>query len=330
MSIARRSSVAAVSAALAGVLLAPGIASSIARAAARDDVPASQPSLDAAVLSIERQRLMKHVETLASDDFEGRGAGTDGGRMAATYMERAFKELKLAPKGSKEFRQAFDRGSKKMANVIGLLEGSDEKLKKEFVVLGAHFDHLGAVGKKIFHGADDNASGSASLIEIARAFTLAPRPKRSILFIAFDGEESGLLGSKYFVKKPTVDIDAIVAMVNLDMVSRGVTEELRVCGAQHSPELKPDLEPLATAEKVKLFYDHETDPEWTRGSDHASFGDAGIPILYFGVLDHEDYHKPTDTADKCDAEKIERIARFTCRVVERLANQDGRPKFTKG
>ncbi len=300
------------------------------RAFARAGGEAQQATtLEAAVQSIGQERLMQHVETLASDEYEGRGAGTDGGKKAADYMEAAFKELKLAPKGTSEYRQAFSRGSTKMTNVIGMLEGADEKKKDEVVILGAHFDHLGTVEEKIYHGADDNASGSASLVEIARAFTLGPKPKRTILFIAFDGEEIGLLGSKHFVKNPTVKFAKIAAMVNLDMVSRGMTEELRVCGAQNSPKLKPLLEELAPKDELKLFYDFEKDPHWRWGSDHAPFGDAKIPYLYFGVLDHEDYHKPTDISDKCDPEKIERIARFTYRVVSMIADLDERPTFTK-
>ena len=267
---------------------------------------------------ITKTRLLTHIEALASEDFEGRGAGTEGGRMGAAYVEQQFEALGLAPKGTRKFRQAFKGRGKKMMNVVGLLKGYDETLSKEYVVIGAHFDHLGVRREKTYPGADDNASGCAAMFEVARAFTDGGKPARSVLFIGFDGEEIGLLGSRHFVKKPTVPKKRIVAMFNLDMVGRGETGDVRVCGTPYSSRLKAIVEAAAPRVDLKLHYDFER--QWRSASDHGPFGDAKIPFLYFGVVDHGDYHKPSDQADKINGPKIERIARLVYLTARRVAD----------
>jgi len=296
-----------------------------------DDAPA-RPSI-----TLDADHLRAHVDALASDEFEGRDAGTDGGRLAAGYMENQFKALDLKPGVSnKSFRQAFRHRGDKLTNVIARIDGSDADLKDECIVIGAHFDHLGRNGDQIYNGADDNASGCAAILEIARHFaspalgnhghpgTQGP-PRRSLLFIAFDGEEDDLAGSRWFVKHPTVPLKRIAAMINLDMISRGETGEVRACGPRWSPGLDTILQELAPGCDLKVHADRER--EWRHASDHGPFGDEQIPFLYLGVLDHVDYHRPTDTADKVDIEKLRRIATLAGRVVERLANADDRPTF---
>ncbi len=279
-----------------------------------------------ALASITEKRLVHHVETLAADEFQGRRAGTEGAELAAGYLIQQFKSLKLAPKGTKQYRQPFARDGKKLANVVARLEGTDPKLRDEYVILGAHFDHLGTRKEAIFPGADDNASGCAALLEVARALAQEP-PKRSVLFIGFDGEEIGLLGSRHFIDQPTVAKRSIVAMINLDMIGRGETADVRVCGTPHSLELKGVVEAAAPLAKLTLHYDKEQ--EWRRASDHGPFGDAGVPFLYFGVLDHPDYHRPSDTADKINVEKLLRITRLVFLTVHGVAELETPPRFSK-
>ncbi|MFG0316622.1 MAG: M28 family peptidase [Planctomycetota bacterium JB042] len=286
--------------------------------------PAADP-LPPEVDGITSERLMRHVEALASDDFEGRGAGTDGGRLGASYLISRFEALKLTPKGTREFRQPFRARGKEMANVVALIEGYDEERSKEFVVVGAHFDHLGRRRDDLYPGADDNASGCAALIEVARAFTLGGPPARSILFVGFDGEEVGLLGSRHFVRRPTVPKKEIVAMFNLDMVGRGEPGDVRVCGTSTAPLLKTIVE--RHAPRVGLTTHDDYERQWRNASDHAPFGDARIPFLYFGVLDHEDYHRPTDAAEKVVRRKIERIARLVYLTARETADGAERPEW---
>lgn len=293
---------------------------------APQDAPAAPPA-DSALEAISRERLLPHVLALTARELDGRRSGTSGAAKAADYMQRAFEEIGLDPEGTMGYRQPFRRGGKDLANVVARLDGSDSRRRREFVVVGAHFDHLGEKGDTYFPGADDNASGCAVLIEVARALKQGGAPARSVLFIGFDGEETGLLGSRHFVKEPTVPKKALAAMLNLDMVSRGAVRELRVCGTPHSAELKRIVEEAAPRAGLDLFYDHER--EWRHLSDHGPFGDEGIPFLYFGVLDHEDYHRPSDVADKVDGDKLERIARLAYLTVRGTADLDKRPRFAK-
>ncbi len=289
---------------------------------ARDDEAAKSVAKSGRAL-ITADRLVSDVEKLASKEFEGRGAGTPGDKKAIAWIEEQFKAIGLSPKGSDGFRQGFEGKRKlQLENVVGLLPGSDEKLKDEYIVVGAHHDHLGKRGEKgkekIYYGADDNASGCAALIEIARAFKESGAPKRSLLFAIFDGEEIGLLGSKYFAEHPTVEKKQIVAMINLDMVSRGDLDHVCVSGAKDCPTLFALAHSAAPQESLTLDVTH--DVEWRDSSDHGPFADAKIPYLYFGVEDHEDYHKPTDTPDKIVKVKFERIARLVYLTLEAAAN----------
>lgn len=283
---------------------------------------------DPALATLTAAHLMKHETELAKAEYEGRGAGTPGAAKAARYLEKQLADAALAPKGTDGYQQPFKAGERTLKNLVGVLAGDDDDLAKEYVVIGAHYDHLGVKKGSMYPGADDDASGCAVVVEVARAFQAAgERPRRSVLFLAFDGEEMGLLGSKYFVAHPTVPKEQIVAMLNLDMVSRGDTAHLQVCGTATSKELKAIVEKEAPLAPIELRYEFER--EWRRASDHGPFGDAGIPFLYFGVEDHEDYHKPSDTADKANTVKLERIARLAYLTLRAMADADERPSFTK-
>ena len=305
---------------LALLLLLPGQLRNQLRDQKEPPKPVARDSISAA-------RLLPHVQLLSSDDLEGRKSGSAGAETAAAYMAQQFETLKLEPEGTMGYRQAFRQGGRTLTNIVARLKGSDPRLRRQYVVVGAHFDHLGQRGDQIYKGADDNASGCAALIEIARALTEGQPPRRSVVLIGFDGEESGLLGSKEFVRHPTVPKKSIVAMINLDMVSRGKTGDVRVCGTAHSELLKELVEGSADPAGLVLHYDRER--EWRHQSDHGPFGDARIPFLYFGVLDHKDYHRPSDTVEKINVEKLERITRLAYLTVRAVADHDKPPKFSK-
>lgn len=211
-------------------------------------------------------------------------------------------------------------------NVIALLPGSSPTLRDEYVIIGAHYDHLGFGGEgslapdshEVHNGADDNASGTADIVEIARALATRPHPDRSVLFIAFTGEERGLWGSAHFVSEPTIDLDKTVAMLNLDMVGRVVDNKLTIMGFGTAAEWDQVVD-QANAEMERPFQIGKS-PDGYGPSDHSSFYGAGIPVLHFLSNLHEDYHRPTDDWEKINVDGLERVADLTTRVARRIAS----------
>lgn len=210
-------------------------------------------------------------------------------------------------------------------NVVALLPGADPTLAAEYVIVGAHFDHLGMGGegsldpdaRAVHNGADDNASGTAGMLEIARHLAQGPRPARSVLFIAFTGEEKGLWGSAHFVAQPTVALDRAEAMLNLDMVGRLAENTVTVFGTGTAAEWE-DVANAANArlaQPLKLAFS----PDGYGPSDHASFTAAGIPVLHFFTNTHVDYHRPSDDWDKIDADGLDRIAELGAGIARSLA-----------
>ncbi len=236
--------------------------------------------------------LMTTVRTLASPEFEGRRAGSPGGLKAREWIGSRFESLGFSP-------TITDDG-----NVVAVCKGRE--LQRDIMVVSAHYDHLGIRDGRLYPGADDNASGVAVMFAIAGSCRRAPFT-HDTLFVAFDAEEGGLRGAKGFLAHPPVPIERLALDVNLDMVSRSDKRELYVAGPYHWPKTKPPLEAVAKRAPITLLFGHDKPKEiaggqddWTRQSDHAAFHEAGIPFVYFGVEDHADYHKPTDTADKID------------------------------
>ncbi|MFQ5676821.1 MAG: M20/M25/M40 family metallo-hydrolase [bacterium] len=210
-------------------------------------------------------------------------------------------------------------------NVLGILEGSDPELRNEVIVIGAHYDHLGSRNGKIFNGADDNASGTAGMLEIAEAFSESPtKPKRSILFAAFSAEELGLLGSKFYVEHPSWSLKKTVAMINLDMIGRNAPNSVSVIGSNRSPELD-EINIAANREiGLELLYNGE---RFFGRSDQANFARYRIPVIFYNTDDHRDYHRPSDTADKIDAHKLVKIARLAFLVGWEIANSKLPPSY---
>ena len=209
-------------------------------------------------------------------------------------------------------------------NVLALLPGADPTLRDEYVVVGAHYDHLGRGGegslapdsRAVHNGADDNASGTAGLIEIARALAAGPRPARSVLFIAFTGEERGLWGSSFFVGSPTMDLGNAVAMINLDMVGRVVDDGLTVFGVGTAVEWDGILDAANATLDAPLRIAKA--PDGYGPSDHSTFYAAGIPVLHMFSNTHEDYHRPSDDWDRINVDGIERVSALSTAIVRRL------------
>lgn len=243
---------------------------------------------------LDGDRLMEAVRTLASPRFEGRRSGTPGNAAAREWIAERFRAIGLAPA-----TQTFDRGANVTARCRGSLPDAP------VIVVSAHFDHLGVRDGRVFPGADDNASGVAVLLALAEACARAPF-RHTLVMTAFDAEEQGLLGSAAFLRGPPVPRASIGLNVNLDMLGRSDRRELFAAGTYHWPRLKPALDEVAGRSAIRLLLGHDRPagaggPEdWTDDSDHATFHRAGIPFIYFGVENHADYHRPTDTADKID------------------------------
>ncbi|MBB2144439.1 M28 family peptidase [Pedobacter sp. LMG 31464] len=244
------------------------------------------------------EQLLKDVETLSSDAYEGRKTGTKGGEMARTYLLGRLKEIGLKPyPGQGSFEQSFEIKGRNGAaavqgkNLISYIPGKSENV----IVISAHYDHIGIIKNEIYNGADDNASGVAGLLQFAQYFA-KNKPNNTLIFALFDGEEMGLQGAKAFVENPPVTLDKIKLNVNMDMISHNDKQELYVAGTFKYPELKGFL--VTTNPNLKLLMGHD-DPklghdDWTNQSDQGAFNAKNIPFLYFGVEDHKDYHKATD------------------------------------
>lgn len=222
-------------------------------------------------------------------------------------------------------------------NVIGILEGSDPILKNESIIIGAHYDHLGRGGEgslaeragEVHHGADDNASGVAGVLELARVFSgQRPKPKRTIVFITFGGEEEGLLGSNYYVNHPISPLTNVVAMINMDMIGRMKDNKLIVGGVGTAKEWRDLLRPVSTTTATGSDFEMTLQEDGYGPSDHSSFYSKQVPVLFFWTGTHNDYHKPSDTFDKINYADEARILSLVARVVKRLDQADKRVSYT--
>jgi hypothetical protein len=215
-------------------------------------------------------------------------------------------------------------------NVVGIIEGNDPKLKREYIIIGAHYDHLGHGGESslapnssdVHHGADDNASGTAGMLELARILSgQRDQLRRSVVFIAFSAEESGLIGSKAYVNNPAAPLANTVAMINMDMIGRLKENKLTVGGVGTSPEFRKLVESLNNGFTLQLNEDG------FGPSDHSSFYAKQIPVLFFFSGTHEDYHKPSDTADKINYEGQVKIVSFVAEIARAIDRGDARPAY---
>jgi hypothetical protein len=283
-----------------------------------------------AMNSIVADDAQNYVNVLADDALEGRETGTRGGRAAGAYLGEQFQQFKLRGGGvSGGYYQPFGSNSR---NLLGWIEGSDPELKKQYIFVTAHYDHvgygnrrtsLGGIGQ-IHNGADDNASGDSGVLESIKAFEeLSTPPKRSVMFVLWDAEEEGLLGSKYWIDHPTVPLASVAAVINVDMIGRLRNNHLIVYGGRTS-----------YGWRQMLSRDNETtglslDFNWTlkADSDHYPFISAGVPTVMLHTGLHEDYHRPSDKADKINSTGLQTVSRLLFRTALEMADEDQRQKF---
>lgn len=282
---------------------------------------------------IKQENLKKHIYYLADDNMKGRGTGSKQVKKAAKYIETYFKEYGLKPQGEKGYRQPFEAKVRRVVvedsirqadNVIGYLDNDAPYT----IVVGAHYDHLGdgrqggsrdslGVGE-IHNGADDNASGVAGLLELARHYSSNDiKEPFNLLFIAFGAEELGLVGSRYFTENPTVPLENIHWMLNMDMIGRYNPDNgLAVIGYGTSSKFPTIFENITSEIKFNLSRDGNG------GSDQTSFYKKDIPVLFFHTGGHDDYHKPGDDPEKIDYKALESILRLEIDVIDNSMKQD--------
>ncbi|HRX81858.1 MAG TPA: M20/M25/M40 family metallo-hydrolase, partial [Pirellulaceae bacterium] len=287
-------------------------------------------TLHRAAASITASELQTHVNVLADDSFEGRESGSRGGRAAGMYLLKQLEERGLRGGGDDAgFFQAFGEGYR---NVLGFLEGSDPELKNQVVVVSAHYDHVGYGTRRnsygpfgyVHNGADDNASGTAGILETVDACLAMPTPpKRSILFAFWDGEEKGLLGSKYWVANPTIDLANVALMINVDMIGRMKNQEIEVFGSRTAPGLRRLVSEINYGSDLKLKFNWEL----KANSDHHSFISHNIPALMFHTGLHDDYHRPSDDAHKLNPEGMEMASRLLFGVAYEVADRSDLGRF---
>lgn len=291
-----------------------------------------------------------HIDFLAGDALEGRETGTPGAAKAANHIADHFEVFGLLPMDeSKNYFQefivdmstlnnphrtdstGFSDEERIARNIVGMVQGAE--YPRKYIVTGAHYDHLG-MGRfgslsnrkdlQIHNGADDNASGTAGLLELAHYFA-HNKPQKSLIFAAFSGEELGLLGSRYFVENAPVPLDQIEAMINMDMIGRLKENKLLIFGAGSSDSWDSLIE-TSNVDSIQI----ETIPDGTGASDHASFYNKKIPVLHYFTHTHADYHRPSDDTEYINFEGEDKVLEHIKRVIEQIDTLSaGQPAYTE-
>ncbi len=295
--------------------------------------------------TINTADVKEHIYVLASDAFEGRQTGERGQKMAAEYLADQYKKFGiLGINGADDYYQYIpvedlnNKSENSSENVIAFIEGSEKP--NEILVISSHYDHLGIHDNETFFGADDNASGTTAVLEIAQAFANAKKegygPKRSILFVNFTGEEKGLLGSKYFSNNPVYPLKNMIAGLNIDMIGRiGKEREpnddnyVYVIGANRlSSELHNINEKANTTYthlELDYTYNELDDPnKFYNRSDHYNLAKHNIPIIFYFNGVHADYHKATDTKEKINLELLKKRAQLVFYTAWEIVNREDR------
>ncbi|WP_284350889.1 M28 family peptidase [Roseisolibacter agri] len=283
--------------------------------------------------TVDSVRLLADVEFLSHDTRAGRRLGTPGNADARLYLSRQLAEIGAQPVAGgvadTPYAHAFRAARRGAAagdsvtgyNVVAQVRGT--RTPDRVLVVSAHYDHVGigrpVNGDSIYNGADDNASGTAALLAVARELVARP-PEHTVILLWPDGEEMGLLGARAFVANPPVPKASIAMNVNFDMISRDVKGELWIAGPTKWPKLRPLADRLAADAPVSIRIGHDSGSasyDWTSQSDQGAFHAAGIPFLYFGVEDHPDYHKPSDSFERLTRGFYVRAARTVIEAVRR-------------
>ncbi len=293
---------------------------------------------------IQADDLREHLFLLSSDILEGRKTGEKQQKLAVNYFTAYYEHLELlAPESYPDYTQNIPqeyfegKSNGPSQNILAYIKGSE--FPNEVIVISAHYDHLGMKGDEVYNGADDNASGSSAVMELAQSFQLAKKqgngPKRSILFLHFTGEELGLYGSKFYIQNPAFALDSTVVDLNIDMVGRvdekhaDKKEYIYLIG---SDRLSGDLHKISeetnksyTNLKLDYTYNNEEDPNnYYKRSDHYNFAKNNIPVVFYFNGTHSDYHRITDTADKIDFELLALRTRFVFYTAWEIANRKDR------
>jgi peptidase M28-like protein/PDZ domain-containing protein len=280
-------------------------------------------SLPALASTSARVDLVSGAITRVGADVLLAGSGRTLKDLAAALVDRSAPASFVSP-AQAHVRVELESEDHRTANVVGVLPGTDPALAGEAIVLGAHYDHLGEARGSVYPGADDNASGTAVVVGLARAFATAGGVPRTLVFALFGGEELGLLGSRHYVDRPAVPIERTTAMLNFDMVGRLGDGKLHIGGVDSAGGLRDLVRDAARAESLPA----ELGASPFTPSDHTQFYRAGAPVLFFHTGGHADYHRPTDTVDKIDASGIARVAAVASRIVQGLA-AGTRPVYAK-
>lgn len=253
-------------------------------------------------------QLLEDVRILASDEMAGRDTGSAGGEMARNYIVGRLEALGVVAPAMGRLQPWEATGRTRAGpktyngvNVMGVIPGT--RVSDKYIVVTAHYDHVGTNDGQIFNGADDNASGVATMLALA-AELKRQAPEHSVIIVALDGEERGLLGAKHFVEAPPVPLTSITMNLNFDMTARAETDgKLWVTGTYQNPAFRPILEGIPADGSVALAFGKDTpqdtgEDNWVEASDHGAFYRAQVPFLYLGVNYHPDYHRPSDDFER--------------------------------
>ena len=348
----------------AALMLGAFLVASAPPAAAQDAATAAQTGESVIRLEVVRAELT----ALAHDSMEGRATGTEGARRAARYIAGLMRQIGLEPAGDDGYLQRVPlarpdpaaagsgrggRGGRMTvlsgmsaldtipaerrvidANVVGVIRGSDPALRAEAVVVGAHYDHTGigrpVDGDSIYNGADDDASGVIAVLEIARALAAGPAPKRTVLFVAFTGEERGLLGTNYYLANPVIPLDRTVAQLQIEMIGRpdslaGGAGKGWLTGYERST-----MGDVLRDHGIPIVPDPRPEQSFFTRSDNIAFAYAGIPAHTLSSFNlHDDYHRPSDEVSGVDFEHMTEVIRAAARAVRLLAD-GARPAWHEG
>lgn len=316
-------------------VLAWGIATTVVE---RRRLHAPLPAGTPAAPELSSDAIRADLRALASPEMEGRAVGTPGGRKARAWVADRFGQLGLSPlpggfvrpfrfshtslralwRRDRPYRKDFDDA----ANVVGTIAGTDAA--DRLLVVSSHYDHLGIRKGVLYPGADDDASGVAAMLALA-GWVKAHPLHHGVVFVAFDAEELGLRGSRALVADPAFPLSRVDVDLNLDMVSRPEGGGLVVAGTGPHPQYRPLVEAAARQASIPVRLGHDRPlwraglvDDWTEGSDHGSFAAAGVPFLYLGVEDHDDYHAPTDTPDRISPTYHAGVAEFALALLKEL------------
>jgi hypothetical protein len=302
-------------------------------------------TISEAVEKISKIDLRSNLEYLASNELEGRMSGKKGNKTAAEFIKKKFEDLELTTEYHKFSVKRVNPGPKNEVgddftqNIYAWIEGNDEKLKEEIVVIGAHMDHIGYGptysrwgSGKIHNGADDNASGTVALIEIAKAFSLMKgQNKRTVVFMAFSGEEMGLKGSIHYVNNPVFpkgnpDLKKHVFMLNMDMVGYLGKSKVSFENAESSADIGLIIKDLG----AKYSFAKSVTSRGASGSDHAPFYNKKIPVAFIHTGLHDYYHTPKDTSEKINYDGLEKISKYGFELVWKVCNSVEKVDFDYG